>query len=274
MFIYDKLRQQVLNKCVIANAPALQDSEGACMAPWVSPSSIPTRVVPPQMPVVVNLLAISSEETTAPVQTMEKIPIATSENKINTKMDNTMKAFQCWTIQSSKANDPRYAGYQSARPYAIQADYPPLLTPMTFPPTYPPMGPAYNRLGPNYLHYPHQGLAHCIDCDERGHICPFCPNVHIDQEQGVVHLHEHWRLPWGPRRQNGGEISGCWHERRFLSMREYSLEVARQGQQGGRDATTAAPQSPHLQHIERSQQFRRASTQGAAFRSGIPRQLL
>jgi hypothetical protein len=94
------------------------------------------------MPVVVNLPAITNEETLAPAQVMEEIPIAKAENTIDTKMDNMMKAVEAWTFQLSKANDPRDGGYQTARTYAIHAVHPPPHTPMNFPPPNAPTGPA------------------------------------------------------------------------------------------------------------------------------------
>ena len=57
-------------------------------------------------------------------------------------------------------------------------------------------------------------------------------------------------------------------------MREYAREVARQGQQGGEAATTAAPQPPQPQHVTRSQLVQRASARVTAFLSWITRQLL
>jgi len=207
------------------------------------------------MPVVINLPAIPSEETPAPAQVTEEIPIAKADNTIDTKMDNMMKAFEAWTFQMSKANEPGYGGYQTARAYAIQADHPPPHTPMNFPPLNVPMG-------PNYQQHPRQELGPCIYCDELGHIRTFCPDVRTDQEKGIVHLNERGRLTLGPRGGNGGEISGYRPERRFLSMREYAREVARQEQHGRGVATTAAPQPPQPQHVARSQLFQRASSSG------------
>jgi len=109
-FKYDKLRKHVLDKCSTADALAVLDSEGACTAPGVSPYSIPAGVPLPQMPVVVNLPAIPNEETTAPAQATEVIPIAKAENTSDTKMDNMMKACEAWTIQLSKANEPSVRG--------------------------------------------------------------------------------------------------------------------------------------------------------------------
>jgi len=56
-------------------------------------------------------------------------------------------------------------------------------------------------------------------------------------------------------------------------MQEYAHEVARQGQQGGRVATTAAPHPPQPQHVARSRLFQRASAHITEFHSGIARQL-
>ena len=161
-FKYDKLRKYALDKCATADALALLDSEGARTAPGVSPYSLPAGVPLPEMPVVVNLPAIPNEETPVPVQATQEITIAKAENTINTTMDNMMKAFEPWTFQLSKANEPRYGGYQTARAYAIQANHPPQHTPMNFPPPNAPTGPTYYRPGPNYQQYPKQGLGPSI----------------------------------------------------------------------------------------------------------------
>jgi len=58
------------------------------------------------MPVVVNFPAIANEETLAPAQATEEIPIAKAKNTIDMKMDEMMKAFEAWTFQLSKANEP------------------------------------------------------------------------------------------------------------------------------------------------------------------------
>jgi len=139
---------------------------------------------------------------------MEETPIAKAENTMDTKMDNIILAFEAWTFQLSKANEPRYGGYQTATAYAFLADHPPPHTPITFPPPSAPMGLAYYRPVRNYPHYPWQGLKPCICCDELGHICMFCPEVRTDQHTGIVHLNDRGRLTFGPRGGNGGEISG------------------------------------------------------------------
>ena len=143
-FKYDKFPKHVLDKGATADALALQDLEGACTAPGVSPYSIPAGVPLLQMPVVANLPAIPIEVTPAPSQAMEGIPIAKAENTIDTKMDDMMKPFEARTVRLSKANEPRFGGYQTARVYAIQADHPPTHTPMNFPPPNAPAGPAYH----------------------------------------------------------------------------------------------------------------------------------
>jgi len=112
------------------------------MVPGVSPYSIPAGVPLSQMPVVVNLLAIPSEETLPPVQAVEAIPISKAENTMDTKMENMMKAFEAWTFRMSKANEPRYGGYQSARGCAIQAVHPPPHMPMNVRPSSAPSAPA------------------------------------------------------------------------------------------------------------------------------------
>jgi hypothetical protein len=57
-------------------------------------------------------------------------------------------------------------------------------------------------------------------------------------------------------------------------MREYTQEVAQQGQQGGGVATPAALQLPQRQHIATSQLLQMASAQETTFRARIARQLL
>jgi len=249
MFKYVKLRNHVLDKCAPTNSLALLNSEGACKALGVSPYSIPVGVLLPQMPVVANLPAIPNKETPAPVHIMEEISIAKAENTIYTKMDNMMKAFKAWTLQLSKANEPRYRGYQTARAYAIQADHPPPHTRMNYPSPNAPTGLAYYRPGPNYQQYPQQGIGPCIYGDELEHIRTFCPDVRTNHKKGIVDLNECGRLTLGPRGGNGGETSGYRPERRFLSMQKYAQEVARQGQQEGGVATMAAPQPPQPQHV-------------------------
>jgi hypothetical protein len=54
-----------------------------------------------------------------------------------------------------------------------------------------------------------------------------------------------------------------------VSMRGYACEVARQGQQGGRGASTAASQPPQPQHVARCQLFQTVSAQVTGFRSGV-----
>jgi len=46
------------------------------------------------MPVVINLLAICSDDTLAPVQATEDVPTAEADNEINTKMESMIKAFE------------------------------------------------------------------------------------------------------------------------------------------------------------------------------------
>jgi len=153
-FEYNKLRIHVLDKYVPSDALTLMDADGAHMAPGVSSYSIPAGVPLPQMAAVVNLPAIPSKETPAPAQAMEEIPITKADNTIDTKMHNMMKAFEAWTLRLSKANEPRYGGYQTARAYTIQADHPPRPTPINFPPLEARMGPAHYPLGPNSQQYP------------------------------------------------------------------------------------------------------------------------
>jgi len=147
---------------------------------------------------------------------------------INTTMDNMMKAFDAWTFQLSKAIEPTYGGYQTARAYAIQANHAQPHTPMNFPHLNSPTGAAYYPPGPNYQQYPRLGLGPCIYWDALGHICTFCTDVRTDRDKAIVHLNDRGRLTLGPRGGNVGEISGCRPERRFLSGREYAREVGRQ----------------------------------------------
>ena len=137
------LRNHVLDKCATANALALLDSQGAGTVPGVSPYSIPAGVPLPQMPVLVNLLALPNKDTAAPAQRTEEIPISEAEDMRDTKMDNMMKAFEAWTFQLSKGNEPRDGGCQTARAYAIQADHLPPHTAMNFPPPNAPTEPSH-----------------------------------------------------------------------------------------------------------------------------------
>jgi len=66
-FNYDILAKHVLKTCVTPNALTLQDVEGEHTVPGVSSCSPPAGVPLPQMPVVVNLLAIPNKEAAAPV---------------------------------------------------------------------------------------------------------------------------------------------------------------------------------------------------------------
>lgn len=69
------------------------------------------------------------------------------------------------------------------------------------------MGPTYYQPGPNYVQYPWEGLGPGIYCDELGHKLTFCPDVHIDQNKGIVHLNDCGRLTIGLREGIGGEVS-------------------------------------------------------------------
>jgi len=124
-------------------------SEGALTALGVPPYTCPAGGQHPQLPVVVNLPAIPTEETPAPVQVTEEIAIIKAENAINMKIDNMMNAFGAWTLQLSKANERRYGGYQTAREYTIQANHPFTHVPMNFPAPNAPIGLVYYRLGSN-----------------------------------------------------------------------------------------------------------------------------
>jgi hypothetical protein len=139
-FKYDTLRKHVLDKCATGNALPLLDSEGARTVPGVSPYSIPAGVSLPQMRIVMNIPSIPNEVTPARAHATEEIPVAIGENTIDMKIDNMMKTFEALTFQLSKANEPRYGCYQTARAYAIQANHPPPHIPMNFSP---PNAPTY-----------------------------------------------------------------------------------------------------------------------------------
>lgn len=151
------------------------------MVPEVSHHSVPAGVLILLMAVMVNLPAVSNEENLAPVQAPEHININKVINTLNTKMPKLTKPFDCWNLELSKLNEPRSRGYRNARVYTIQTDHPPAHTPMHHPPL--------NSLtGLNHQQHTQQELGPCISCDQLGHICTFSPNVHTDQEQGIVHL--------------------------------------------------------------------------------------
>jgi len=246
MFQYNKHRIHFRVKCVMADALTLHDSEGAHSLLGVSPYSVLAGVPLPQMWAVINLLATPCEETLAPAQATEEIPIANVQNSIDSNMDNKRKAFEAWTIQMTKVQEPRYGGYQTARPYAIYTDHPPPHIPM----------------GANYQQHPQYEFWPGINCHAVGHICTVSPYVHTEQEWGSVHLNECVMLSLGPRGGNGGEISRYQPETRFLSTWEYAREVTRQAQQVSGVTCTAAPQPPHPQYILRSHLFQRASSPG------------
>jgi hypothetical protein len=270
---YDQLRNHVRDKRATAEGHAMLDSEGAHPAPGVPPYSIQAVVPLPQMPVVVKLQTISHEETAAPVQPTKKITIAKAETTIDPMMDNMMKVFQSWTFQLSKVNEPRCRGYQTARVYAIQADHPPRHTPIHFLPPNPPTGHAFYQSGTHYQQYLWPGVGPYIYFDKVVHIRRFCPDVHTDQEKGIVQLNDRRSLNIESRGGNGGEISGYRPQRKYLTLQEYGREVAMQGQQRRGVATMAAQQPPQPQHFVKSYLIQRASAHGTACRSGIARQL-
>jgi len=145
-----KFREHVLANCTTADPLAHLHSEEVRTAPGVSPYSIPAGVPLREMPVVANHPAIPHEETPAPSQPKDEIPIPKAGNSIDRKMDNMMKSFEAGTFQLSKANEPRYRGYQTAREYAIPTDHPPPHAQMRFSPPNAPKGLIYNRPGPNH----------------------------------------------------------------------------------------------------------------------------
>ena len=172
-------------------------SEQACMAPGGSPSSIPDCVQLPKIAVAVMHLLMIWDETPAPESPMETIPNSNTDNGLDMVIDNKMKALEAWTIQLSKANEPRYRGYQPARAYAIQATHPPLHTPMNFLPHTAPMGPTYYQPEPKYYQYPRRGVGLYIDCDKLQYKHTFCPNMHTDQIDGELHVNDCGRLTIG-----------------------------------------------------------------------------
>jgi hypothetical protein len=93
---------------------------------------------------VEKLAAIANEETPAPLQAMEEVPITEAENPINIEMDNMIRAFEAFTFQLSNANQPRNGSSQTASVYAMQLDHPPPHTPMNSPSRNSPTGLAYN----------------------------------------------------------------------------------------------------------------------------------
>jgi len=210
------------------------------MAPVVSPYSNSAAIPLPLMAVGMNLLAIPSGATIAPAQAMVEIPITTDDSTIDKKYDKMMHVFKAWTFQMGKVIQPRYKGYQPASVYAIQADDPPPNMPMNFPSLDVHAGSTYNRLGHNFLQYPWQEWWPSIHCTELGHIRKFCPDVHTDSVQGMVQLNEWGRLISEPEGGIGGAMPGYRPGRIVLSIREYTLDVARQGQVGGGVANSAA----------------------------------
>jgi len=191
------------------------------------------------MPVVVILLAISSKDSPASAPATEENPIANAENSIDTKMDNMMNILKVSIFMLSRANEPRYCGYQTAWDYTIEADNSPPHTPMNFTPPKLSKWLTCYWLRPNYQQYSRRWLGPWIYREELRHIHMFSPDVRTALEKSLTHLHQCGRLTLEPRGQYRGEISRYCPERGFLSLRAHAWAVAWQGQQGGGVAASA-----------------------------------
>ena len=99
----------------------------------------------------------------------------------------------------------------------------------------------YYELVPDNPQWPWQGFGHCIYCDELGPFRTCCPDVSINLEQDIDNLNECGRLTLGPRGGSRGEICGYRLQRRFLSMWEYTGEVAQHWQPAGGVASMVTP---------------------------------
>jgi len=82
-FKYDTLGKHVHHECVTTNPLGVRDSEGSLSSPGVAQYSTKAGVPLPQMPIVVNILTITSEEIPAPAQATEEIPIDKAQYTIN-----------------------------------------------------------------------------------------------------------------------------------------------------------------------------------------------
>lgn len=184
-----------------------------------SPDSVPVRGPLPQIPLVVNLPDIPHQESPAPVQAKEEIPIAKAENTIDTKMDNMMKSFQAWTFQIIKLNETWFRWYQNGRPNTNAADYSPTYTPINFPPPNAPM--EYN-----FQQHPWWEIGWWINGNEQRHIHTFCPYMPTDQEECIVHVNKCGRLTWGPSGGCGEESFGYGLETSIILILMYTREVA------------------------------------------------
>jgi len=114
-FKYNNVRNHVVGICATADALPRLDLKVTRAAPSVSLYSIPAGVLLTQMLEVVNLLSIPSEETLVLAQPKEEISIAKSNNTVDRKMGDMMKAFEAWARRLSTANDCGYGGYQTVR---------------------------------------------------------------------------------------------------------------------------------------------------------------
>jgi len=131
---HSRTQTPVVDRCVTTDAITLLDPDRATTAPGVSSYSIAAWVPLSLISVELNLPAISNQETPAPAEATKAIDIAKAENSSDFKMYNTMQAFEAWTFQMSKVNEPRYGDYQTTKLYSIQAEHPLLYSPINFPP--------------------------------------------------------------------------------------------------------------------------------------------
>ena len=114
---------------------------------------------------MVNHLTNLSYKMPSPAQTVEIIPIAYIQHKMDNKLVNILKVCEASTYLVSKANQPRYGGYQTAMAYSIHAHHPPLQTQMYFLHSNAPTGPCNEWLGPNYQQYSRQRIGPRIYSD-------------------------------------------------------------------------------------------------------------
>jgi len=176
---------------------------GTLTAQWISPDSIPAAVTLLQILLVVNHRAVHTEEIPAQAQSSKWLRIAWVEHMIDMEIDNMMTAFNAWTLQMSKANEPHYRRYQAARVSAIQADHPTLHTPITLTTSDSSMVSTHCWPGLNHHQHSRRGLGPWINCDELGHIRMFCSSVPTHHIQGTVNLNQCGGVTWGPTGGHG-----------------------------------------------------------------------
>jgi hypothetical protein len=93
--------------------------------PGVFSYSIHAGVLLPQLPVVVKLLAIPTEEIPARVKLTEDFSITNTEYTNNTNINIVLNAFEASIMQMSNVNEHRYTGYNTDNAHPIQSDLPP-----------------------------------------------------------------------------------------------------------------------------------------------------